>query len=120
MDPLDRISPKESLTNRRITISTVLNPANLAKCHTQTQSPLFQLRQELRNSIFILATATDPDANQLYNEAEPWYQPDQTAKPRHNASLLATCRRAWLETNVFPLADLTHTFWAIKQLRRPR
>ena len=78
----------------------------------QLQSPLFStLPAELRNRIFILATTAYPDPQRPY-AIEGWqFRTDTPCHLRITTALLLTCRRAYGEARLLPVANNKHTFW---------
>ena len=100
----------ETLTKRAVLIETQATDANLAKCHPQTQSELFQIPSELRNTIFEYACAPYNDPRVKYDVPELCYIPDHHRKRIVSWSILLICRRVWLEANHLPMQIADHTF----------
>ena len=84
--------------------STPINP--------QHQSALFStFPAEIRNRIFILATTAYPDPQRPYASEDWHFRPDTPCHLRIDTALLRTCRRAYDEAHLVPIANNTHTFW---------
>ncbi len=100
----------EGTTDREITIESDLNETNLAKCHPQHRSPLYQIPTELRQVVFDLATQPHYDGNHMYDQTDYRYRSGHRARHLYSTGLLQTCRRIWLETNALPMrkADPYH------------
>ena len=105
---------------RTVTIETVLNYENLARCNPQHQSPLFKLPAELRSMIFYFTCLPYDHEEDKYKEEEFYYRPEHQARHITSTSLLLTCRRAWLEANHLPLQLGDHSFWFRDPGRRPK
>jgi hypothetical protein len=106
------LSSIEKRTTKQITIETRPTPENLAKCHSQSQSPLFnKLPPELRNRIFSLALLQYEDLADPYDNHDYCYRPDHRARRIVSASLLRSCRLIWLEANHWPMLQAVHNFW---------
>lgn len=102
----------ELRTKRHVSIETSQSDANLAKCHPQTQSPLyFKLPKELRDYVFKLSCTQSPKEQQGYDLNSYYYRPGHTARLKTYTSLLLTCRRTWLEANALPMREAEHAFW---------
>nr|POE47170.1 hypothetical protein CFP56_00502 [Quercus suber] len=103
----------ERATQRKVTISRTLAPANLSRrCNPQRASPLYAtLPKELRDLVFAFATAPTPDARRAYDPTDYWYRPGYTAPARTATTLLQTCRRVWLDAHAAPLRQAVHAFW---------
>lgn len=93
-------------------IETIPTPENIAKCHQQSQSPLFNLLPpEIRNNIFSLALLQYEDLAHPYPENSFCCRPGHRARRVVDTNLLLTCRRVWLEANHWPMEQAVHTFW---------
>jgi len=89
----------EAQTHRLVTIETKWTAQTFAKCHGQDQWMLYRLPQEIRDMTF--AYATVPCNIPKYG--------DRCSRVNSSTALLATCRRAWLETKRLPLSQVV--FW---------
>lgn len=101
----------ELRTRRTLSIGTALTDGNLAKCNPQAQCPLYQLPKELRDMIFVFATAPYEDPQRRYKDTAFYCRPGHTARHRTETNLLLTCRRAWLEANALPMQQAEHAFF---------
>lgn len=101
----------EAKTKRTITIDIATTPENLAKCNEQSDSPLWQLPQELRDLIFTYTSTQSPDPAHLYKETAYYYDPSHTARHITHTNIQLTCRRAWLEAHCLPMQQAEHAFW---------
>ncbi|EME45639.1 hypothetical protein DOTSEDRAFT_43923 [Dothistroma septosporum NZE10] len=98
-------------TMRELTLETSLKH-NLHKCHQQDQSPLFhKLPKEIRDLVFSFATDQYEDLDRKYSETSFHYRPGHRGPLRTSTSLLATCRRTWLETSQLPIRKSKVTMW---------
>jgi hypothetical protein len=79
----------------------------------QLRCPLFShLPAELRNRIFTLALLRYDDESQKPYPFHTYYtRPGYMYPKRIDTSLLATCRRIYLETRLVPLNINEHVFW---------
>lgn len=113
----DLVESIERQAHRIVTIETRATSQNLAKCDTQSQSPLFRLPGELRSSIFEYACLPYDDDECRYVDDFPCglYRPEHQARHITSTSMLLTCRRAWLETFHLPLGLGDHSFWFRKR-----
>jgi hypothetical protein len=85
----------------------------------QQGSRLFTvLPPEIRNRIFALACTAYETIP--YTPNDWFYRPGYHAHRRISASLLATCRRIYLETYTLPLALNEHVFWGSIERSPPR
>ena len=92
--------------------SCLLPPPFSTPINPQLQSPLFSiLPAEIRNHIFILATTAYPDPQRPYGPEDWHFRPDTPGRLRIDTALLLTCRRAYDEARLVPVANNTHTFW---------
>ena len=107
----DLVQQVQRATKQSVTIETALNEANLAKCNPQSQSPLYQLPQELRDLVFEFATTQSSDPRHPYKATAYFYRPGHTARHKTHTNLLLTCRKAWLEANALPIQQAEHAFW---------
>lgn len=101
----------ESRTKQVLSIETTLSDSNIAKCHPQWQSPLYQLPKEIRDLIFLFASTQSPDPRHEYREAAYYYRPGHTARLKTYTSFLLSCRKVWLEANSLPMQQAEHAFW---------
>ena len=84
----------------------------------QLQSPLFgKLPAEIRNRIYILATTAYPDEEKHYPFQKWQYRPDLPYQLRIDTALLLTCRRAYEEARLIPIANNTHTIYSNKLVK---
>lgn len=113
----------EHETNQRVRIHTILNDETLSKCNVQEQSVLFdKLPFEIRTLIWQLATAQCEDKKRKYANGSWYYRPGHTARAITHTDLLLTCRRIWLEANVFPMSQSEQCFYYYRSApdgRRP-
>ena len=107
----DVVRRVQERTKLKVVIAVELNDSNLAKCHPQHASPLFRLPKEIRDLIFRFACAPTIDTTRLYNDTEYYFRPGYEGPHKTYATLLLTCRRAWLEGNALPLNLADLTFW---------
>lgn len=85
----------------------------------QRGSPLFTvLPPEIRNRIFAFACTAYETIP--YTPNDWFYRPGYHAHRRISASLLATCKRIYLETYTLPLELNEHVFWGSIQRAPPR
>ncbi|KAK3112785.1 hypothetical protein LTR53_010582 [Teratosphaeriaceae sp. CCFEE 6253] len=105
------ITRLEELTCRRIGIDFDENDAH-GKLDDQFASPLFaMLPREVRDLIWVFATAPFEDPNAKFEENAYYYRPGHTACFRTDTTLLRTCRRVWLEANALPMLQAEHSFY---------
>ncbi|KAK5172554.1 uncharacterized protein LTR77_002674 [Saxophila tyrrhenica] len=117
--PPGSVARIEAYAHRAITIETESSDHTIAKCHTQEQSPLFQLPKELRDEIFMYATSPE-DIDFIWPGLGRNQRPDKQPTGLPHTGLLATCRRAWLETNQLPMQQTEHRFvFAFERLGGP-
>ena len=80
------------------------------RVNDQRRSPLFSvLPPEIRNRIFEFACKAYETVG--YTPNDWFYRPGYHAHRRISASLLATCKRIYLETFTLPLSLNEHVFW---------
>lgn len=109
---LQRKRDLEVQTGKVLAIEASPTTENIAKCHQQSQSPLFSvLPAEIRNEIFSLALLQHEDLAHPYPENGFCYRPGHRARRVVNTALLLTCRRIWLEANHWPMEQAVHSFW---------
>ncbi|KAJ9621491.1 hypothetical protein H2203_006977 [Taxawa tesnikishii (nom. ined.)] len=93
-------------------MQTLATRKNWAKCHPQSQSPLFaKLPAELLNKVFDFALTPHEDSKSAYSPEAWYYRPGYHAPLRVPTSLLLTCRQAWLIGNHIPLSSTTLSDW---------
>lgn len=110
--PLGLVEQLELKTKRSVIIETALNDQTLARCHPQSQSPLFfKLPKELRDYILELSCTQSQDEQRSYSPNNYWYGPGHTSRLKTHTSLLQTCRQIWLESNGLPMRQAEHAFW---------
>ncbi|MCJ1312681.1 hypothetical protein MMC25_006357 [Agyrium rufum] len=91
----------------RIAPETLSSNPNL-----QLQSPLFNtLPNEIRNYIFRLACTAYEDIRRPLALNDWCHRPSQRFCLRIDCALLRTCRRAYNEARLVPVAMNRHTFW---------
>jgi hypothetical protein len=80
--------------------------------HPQGSSPLFSiLPPEIRNHIFHLTLLEYDDENFPVPFDSYGYRPGHKYRKKHSLDLLATCKRAYLEAYLVPVAATIHTIW---------
>ena len=86
----------------------------------QITSPLFALLPaEIRRQIFQFTLLSYPDESRPYSRHTYWYRPGYTHARVITTSLLLTCRRIYLETDLLPLTQNEHVFWGVERSRIP-
>ena len=100
---------------------SVVDPSSLTTViNYQLQSPLFgTLPPEIRNRIFRLACTTYEDPRRPYAFDDWCNRPGQKFCLTISCALLRTCRLAYAEARLVPVAMNAHTFWYGSQ-RAPR
>ena len=117
--PFTYIKRKRALRNANkptavdiITTRPYINP--------QLASPLFVLLPaEIRQQIFQLALLSYPDPSRPYSQHSFWYRPGYTHARAITVSLLLTCRRVYLETDLVPVTQNEHVIWGVERSRIP-
>jgi len=88
--------------------------------HSQGSSPLFSiLPPEIRNHIFHLTLLEHDDENFAVSFDSFGYRPGHEYRKKHSLDLLTTCKLAYLETYLIPVAATTHTTWNTWDTRAP-
>src|SRR5258706_11202337 len=88
--------------------------------HPQDISPLFSiLPPEIRNRIFHLTLLEYDDETSPVPFDSYGYRPGYEYRKKHSLDLLATCKRAYLEAYLIPIAATTHTTWGTWSTRAP-
>jgi hypothetical protein len=88
--------------------------------HYQGSSPLFSiLPPEIRNHIFHLTLLEYDDKNFPVPFNSYGYRPGHRFRKKHSLDLLATCKLAYLEAYLIPVAATTHTTWSTWGHRAP-
>ena len=88
--------------------------------HPQDISPLFSiLPPEIRNRIFHLTLLEYDDESSPVPFDSYGYRPGHEYRKKHSLDLLATCKRAYLEAYLIPIAATTHTTWGTWSTRAP-
>ena len=88
--------------------------------HPQGSSPLFSiLPPEIRNRIFHLTLLEYDDETSPVPFDSYGYRPGHECRKKHSLDLLATCKRAYLEAYLIPVAATTHTTWNTWSIRAP-
>lgn len=88
--------------------------------HPQDSSPLFSiLPPEIRNRIFYLTLLEYDDETSPVPFDSYGYRPGHEYRKKHSLDLLATCKRAYLEAYLIPVAATTHTTWSTWSSRAP-
>ena len=88
--------------------------------HPQGSSPLFStLPPEIRNRIFYLTLLEYDDETTPVPFHSYGYRPGHEYRRKHSLDLLATCKRAYLEAYLIPVATTTHTTWGTWKERAP-
>ena len=112
--------------HRKRTQKHASKPTALAKItsrpyiNPQIASPLFsKLPAEVRNHIFYYALLAYPDRARPYSKHSSWYRPGYTHVRAITVSLLLTCRRVYLETDLVPVVHNEHVIWGVEKSRVP-
>jgi len=88
--------------------------------HSQDCSHLFStLPPEIRNRIFFLTLLEHDDESEPVPFDSYGYRPGHECRKKHSLDLLATCKRAYLEAYLIPVAATTHTTWGTWSNRAP-
>ncbi len=96
----------------KITSRPYINP--------QIASPLFALLPaEIRQHVFHFALLSYADPSKPYSRHIFWYRPGYTHARAIAISLLLTCRRVYLETDLLPLTQNEHVVWGVERSRMP-
>ena len=111
---------------RKRALKHLSKPTALAKItsrpyiNPQIASPIFSLLPaEIRNLIFYYVLLAYPDLAHPYSKHSYWYRPGYTHAPAIAVSLLRTCRRIYLETNLLPVLHNEHIIWGVEKSRIP-
>lgn len=96
----------------KITSRPYINP--------QIASPLFStLPAEIRIHIFHYALLAYPDPARPCSKHSFWYRPGYTHARAIAVTLLLTCRRVYLETDLLPVVHNEHVIWGVEKPRIP-
>lgn len=88
--------------------------------HPQGSSPLFStLPPEIRNRIFYLILLEYDDETTPVPFDSYGYRPGHEYRKKHSLDLLATCKRAYLEAYLIPVATTAHITWGVWDNRAP-
>lgn len=88
--------------------------------HPQDSSPLFStLPPEIRNRIFYLTLLEYDDETTPVEFDSYGYRPGHEYRKQHSLDLLTTCKRAYLEAYLIPVAATAHTTWNMWPQRAP-
>jgi hypothetical protein len=88
--------------------------------HPQGSSPLFSiLPPEIRNRIFYLTLLEYDDETTPVPFDSYGYRPGHEYRKKHSLDLLETCKRAYLEAYLIPVAAATHVTWRMWDERAP-
>lgn len=115
-------SKSDETQNRKTTESEMPLSSKIIKkgnIDDQRGSPLFSvLPPEIRNRIFAFASTAFETIP--YTPNDWFYRPGYHAHRRISATLLATCKRIYLETFTLPLRLNEHVFWGSIERGPPR
>jgi len=88
--------------------------------HPQGSSLLFStLPPEIRNCIFYLTLLEYDDETTPVPFDSYGYRPGHECRKKHSLDLLVTCKRAYLEAYLIPVATTTHITWRTWDARAP-
>jgi hypothetical protein len=82
--------------------------------HPQGNSALFSiLPPDIRNQVFYLTLLEYDDEATPVPFDSYGYRPGHEYRKKHSLDLLATCKRAYLESYLIPVATTTHITWSV-------
>ncbi|KAH8664557.1 hypothetical protein BX600DRAFT_541134 [Xylariales sp. PMI_506] len=85
---------------------------DMASASEQTASPLFaRLPAEVRQLVFQYALSPTDDPERPFAADRVYCRPGYRYLARTDTSLLRSCKRAYAEARLLPVAEATHTFW---------
>lgn len=119
MGPINAIRQKR-LTKHATKPTAIAKITSRQYINPQAASPFFTIiPAEIRIQIFEYALLGYPDSTKPYSQHSFWYRPGYTHARGIATSLLLTCRRVYLETDLLPLQLNEHVVWGVERSRIP-